>query len=79
MGYSARENGMVGCARWKDSVRGVIARTVGRGDVCTMQLESGRQVFTVTSKDLQPLANVSQMYNGTGHTSQVSPCDWYSV
>lgn len=33
--------------------------------------ESGRQVLTVTSKDLQPLANASQMYNSTKHTPQV--------
>lgn len=30
---------MFGCARWKDLVRGMIARTVGKGDVCAMQLE----------------------------------------
>lgn len=68
--------------RWKDAVSG-IAHTVGKGAVCTMQLKrrvaDRFSVFTVTSKDSQPLANaanLSQMYNSTRHTSQVSPCDW---
>lgn len=51
----------------------------GRRLYCATWEESDRQVFTVTSKDLQPLANASQMYSGTRHTSQVSPCDGYSV
>jgi len=39
MGYTASENRLFGCGRWKDSVRGMIACAVGKGDVCTMQLE----------------------------------------
>lgn len=39
MGYTASENRMFDCARWKGSVRKMIACTVGKGDVCTVQLE----------------------------------------
>lgn len=39
MGGLQCENRMSGCVRWKDSVRGMIACAVGKGDVCTMQLE----------------------------------------